>query len=260
MFNTHVFNTKIIHNEAELQGTPLVAPEARHGSSFVETFGNKTSSKKVIGKDASLGKTITTLTNFEVDPAIAVPSSGVVFFDEFIWDIGELDANIFGIGHRSIKVEVLQVDGAEPCAFSEEDTVEEQFDKFKGCGVGADIARVADPVATDSDMGVVGVILLWANVADHHGMTDLLALVGRDVLVVDEKECVGTFYSLFGWRSPRVNALAEPTQFISIGGIPNSLVAWVTTQLAMLKEFTCGRVQYGESRKVKAIKFSERGA
>lgn len=260
MFNTHVFNAKIIHNEAELQGTPLVAPEARSGSSFVEAFGNKTSTKKVIGQDASLGEAITTLTNFEVDPAIAVPPNEIVFFDEFIRDIGELDANIFGIGHRSIEVEVLQVDGTEPCALSGEDTVEEQFDKFQRCGVGANIARVADPVATDSDTGAVGVILLWANLADHHGMADFLALGGRDVLVVDEKECVGTFYPLFGWCSPRANALAEPTQFVGIGGIPNRFVAWVPTQLAMLKEFTCGRVQYGESREVKAIKVSERGA
>ena len=45
MFNAHVFNTKIIHNEAELKGTPFVAPEARGGSSFIETLGNKARSK-----------------------------------------------------------------------------------------------------------------------------------------------------------------------------------------------------------------------
>ena len=73
-------------------------------------------------------------------------------------------------------------------------------------------------------------------------MADFLALGGRDVLVVDEKECVGTFYSLFGWRSSRANALAEPTQFVSIGDLPNSLVAWVPMQLAMFEEFTCGKV------------------
>jgi hypothetical protein len=211
MFNAHVFNTKIIHNEAELQGMPLVAPEARSGSSFIETLGNKTSLKKIIGKDASLGKTITTLMNFEVDPAIAVPTSEVVFLDEFLRDVRELDAHIFGIGHRSIKVEVLQVNGAEPCAFPGEDTVEEEFDKFKGCGVGANVARVANPVATDSDTGAVRVILLWANFTDHHGMTNLLALVEGDVWVVNEKEGVGTSYPLVGLRSSRANALAETT-------------------------------------------------
>ena len=207
-----------------------------------------------------MGKPIAATANFIIYPAVTVTSQEIVFGDEVIRDISEFDADIFGIRHGGVQIEVLDVYGAEAGPLSGEDTVEEQFDKFKRCGVGANIARVADPVATDSDTGAVGVILLWANLADHHGMADFLALGGRDVLVVDEKECVGTFYSLFGWCSPRANALAEPTQFVGIGGIPNRFVAWVPPQLAMLKEFTCGRVQYRESREIKAIKVFERGA
>ena len=158
-----------------------------------------------------MGKAITTLANFEVDPAIAVTTSEVVFLDEFIRDVGELDAHILRIRHRSVKVEVLEINGAKLSAFPGEDTVEEEFDKFKGCGVGANVARVANPVATNSDTGAVRVILLYANFTDHHGMTDLLALVEGDVWVVDEKEGVGTSYPLVGWRSSRANALAETT-------------------------------------------------
>jgi hypothetical protein len=211
MFNTNVFHTKIIHNEAELQRTPLVAPEARSGSCFIEPLGNKTSPQKIIGKDASLGKTITSLTNFEVYPTIAVPTSEVVFLDEFIRDVGELDAHIFGIWHRSVKVEVLEINGAKPSAFPGEDTVEEEFDKFQGCGVGTNIARVANAVAADSDTGAIGVIFLWANFTDHHSMTDLFAFVKGDVWVVNEKESVGTSYSLFRRRVSRPDALAETT-------------------------------------------------
>ena len=47
-----------------------MAPEARSGSSFIETLGNKTSLKKIIGKDASLGKTIHPLTNLDVYPIV----------------------------------------------------------------------------------------------------------------------------------------------------------------------------------------------
>jgi hypothetical protein len=211
MFNTNVLHTKIIHNEAELQRTPLVAPEARGGSCFIEPLGNKTSPQKIIGKDASLGKTITSLTNFEVFPTIAVPTSEVVFLDEFIRDVGELDAHIFGIWHRSVKVEVLEINGAKPSAFPGEDTVEEEFDKFQGCGVGTNIARVANAVAADSDTGAIGVIFLWANFTDHHSMTDLFAFVKGDVWVVNEKESVGTSYSLFRRRVSRPDALAETT-------------------------------------------------
>jgi hypothetical protein len=200
-----------------------------------------------------LGKAITTLSNFEVYPAIAVATSEGVFLDKLIRDVRELDANIFGIGHGSIKVEVLKVNGAEPSALPGEDTVEEEFDEFKGCGVGANVARIANPVSADGDTGSVRIILLWADFTDHHGMTDLLALVEGDVLEVDEKEGVGTSYPLFGWRSTRANALAEPPEFVSVGGIPNSLVAGVPTKLAMFKEFTCSRIQDREGRRVTAI-------
>jgi hypothetical protein len=200
-----------------------------------------------------LGKAITTLSNFEVYPAIAVATSEGVFLDELIRDVRELDANIFGIGHGSIKVEVLKVNGAEPSALPGEDTVEEEFDEFKGCGVGANVARIANPVSADGDTGSVRIVLLWADFTDHHGMTDLLALVEGDVLEVDEKEGVGTPYPLFGWRSSRANALAEPPEFVSVGGIPNSLVAGVPTKLAMFKEFTCSRIQDREGRRVTAI-------
>ena len=157
-----------------------------------------------------MGKAITTLANFEVDPAIAVPTSEVVFLDEFIRDVGELDANIFGLGHRSVRIEILQVNGAEPCTPPGEDTVEEEFDEFKGGGVGANIAGEANPVATNGDTDLVRVILFRANFADNHGMTDLLALVEGGVLVVNDEEGVGTQYPLTCWRRSRTNALAEP--------------------------------------------------
>ncbi len=41
MLNANVFDTKVIHNEAELKWTPFVAPETWRGSSFVEALGNK---------------------------------------------------------------------------------------------------------------------------------------------------------------------------------------------------------------------------
>ncbi len=34
-----------------------------------------------------MGKAVTDLANFKVDPAIAVPTWKVVFLDEFFWDI-----------------------------------------------------------------------------------------------------------------------------------------------------------------------------
>ena len=124
MFNANVFDTKIIHNEAKLELMPFMAPKSWHGSSFVEALSNKVQSEKVIGQDANLGKSVTALANFKVDPAILVLAQEIVFLDELVWDVRKLDANIFWIRHRSVQIEVLEINGAEPSSFPGEDTIE----------------------------------------------------------------------------------------------------------------------------------------
>ncbi len=188
-----------------------MAPEPWHGSSFIEALSNEAGSKKVIGKDAGLGKSITALANFKIDPAVSVATNKVVFIDEFFRDVGELDAYIFGIRHGRVQIDVFEVDDVEASTFSGEDTVEEELDKFKRGRVGADIARIADSVAANGDMGAVRVILFRMNLTDNHGVADLLALVGQDVLVVNEEEGVGTCYPLTIRRRARSNPLAKAT-------------------------------------------------
>ncbi len=158
-----------------------------------------------------MGKAVTALANFKADPAIAVPTWKVVFLDKFFWDIGELNVNVFGIWHWSVEIEVFYVNGAEPCSLSGEDTVEEQLDEFEQGRVGANIAWIADSITTDGDKGAVRVILLRTNLADDRGVADLLALVGRDVLVVNEEKDVGACYPLTIQRRTLSNALAQAT-------------------------------------------------
>jgi hypothetical protein len=55
----------------------LWPPKSRRGSSVVEAISNEVQLKKAIGKDASLGKSITALANFKVDPAILVSVLGL---------------------------------------------------------------------------------------------------------------------------------------------------------------------------------------
>ena len=88
-----------------MEWTPFVAPKSWRGSSFVEALSNKAQSEKVIGKDASLGKSVTAFADFKVDPAISVLAQEIVFLDELVQDVMELDANIFGIRHRSVQID-----------------------------------------------------------------------------------------------------------------------------------------------------------
>ena len=62
--------------------------------------------------------------NFKVDPPITIPTGEMVFINEFRRYVQDFDAEIFRVGHGSVKVEVLQVNQAETCPFSRQDTVE----------------------------------------------------------------------------------------------------------------------------------------
>ena len=143
-----------------------------------------------------MGKAIASLANFEVDPPVSVRTSEVVLFNELRRNVRDFDADVFRVRHGSVEVEIFKVNGAEARTLPGDDAVEKEFDKFKGGGVSANITGEANPGASNGDTGPVRIILLRSDFADDHGMTDLLALVEGDVVVVNDKESVGTCYSL----------------------------------------------------------------
>jgi len=81
VFDSNIFYTRVIHYEAELDGTPFVAPEARGGFSLIVAFSKKARSEEIVGQNASLGKAVAALANFEVDPTVAVSTCKLVFFN-----------------------------------------------------------------------------------------------------------------------------------------------------------------------------------
>jgi hypothetical protein len=87
VFDSNIFYAKVVDDEAELVGMPFVAPEARRGGCFIESFSEEAGTNKIIGQDTSLGKPITALPNFKIDPAFAVTATEVVFREEFIRDV-----------------------------------------------------------------------------------------------------------------------------------------------------------------------------
>jgi hypothetical protein len=87
VFDSNIFYAKVVNDEAELEGMPFVVPEARRGGCFIESFSEEAGTKKIIGQDTSLGKPITALLDFKIDPAIAVTATEVVFHEEFVRDV-----------------------------------------------------------------------------------------------------------------------------------------------------------------------------
>ena len=68
MFDSNIFYTKVIYCEAELDGMPFVAPEAKGGFSLAVAFSKKVGSEEIIGQNASLGKAIAALAKFRSRP------------------------------------------------------------------------------------------------------------------------------------------------------------------------------------------------
>ena len=176
MFNSNIFYTRVIHYEAELDGMPFVVPEARGGFSLIVAFSKKARSEEIVGQNASLGKAVAALANFKVDPTVVVSTHKLVFFNKFSRDVCDYDVDILRIGHWGIKVEVLEVDGAELRAFAREDTVELQLEEFKGWGVGANISWVTNMTTSDGDVGTIRIVFIRSNFTHYHGVADFFRL------------------------------------------------------------------------------------
>ncbi len=74
-----------------------------------------------------MGQAVATLADFEVNPSITVQTCKLVFVNEIVRDVQDLDSNVFGLGHGSVKVEVLEVNGTKTCTFLREYSVEEEL-------------------------------------------------------------------------------------------------------------------------------------
>ena len=112
-------------------------------------------------------KAIAALENFEGDPTITVSTRKLVLLNEFCWDVCDFDVDIlWGRALGGINVEFLEVDGAKVYNFARDHTVEQQLEEFKGCGVGADIPRVTDAIASDDDAGMIRIIFIGRGSTD----------------------------------------------------------------------------------------------
>ena len=78
-----------------------------------------------------------------------------------------------GRSRGGLQVEVANVKHVELGAGAREDAVENELGKFKGCCGGADVARKGDAISSNGDARSVGIALLWADLANHFGVSDL---------------------------------------------------------------------------------------
>ena len=155
-----------------------MSPETWSGGGMIVASGVQTLFEETVGKDSGLGQTINAATNFKVDPAVADALGEVIFCDEFFGNVGEADADVFGTIERSAEIEVTDVEGDEFGASTREDAVDHELDKFEWGGFGADVAWVADVVASNGDASAVGMGFFGTDFTNNLGVSDFFAAVG----------------------------------------------------------------------------------
>ena len=93
-------------------------------------------------------------------------------------------------------------------------------------------------------MSVVGVLFLGADLANDFCVGNFLAYVRWDVVIVGNKESVGAQNSFFRAGGIGAYALAEESNFVGVGLVPDILVLWMFAELSVFKVFPCFYIQH----------------
>ena len=70
-----------------------------------------------------------------------------------------------------MQVEFANIKRGELGAWAREDAVKNELGKFKRCCRGADVSGKGDAISSNGDARVVGIALLWADLANHFGVS-----------------------------------------------------------------------------------------
>ena len=101
-------------------------------------------------------------------------------------------------------------------------------------------------IAANGDARAVGIVLLWAYLANHFGVSDFLSAVGGDIFEADEEEGVGSLYTFSSAVGRVANALAEPAEFVRVGLVPDLVEVWVLMELTVFESLPGGFVEDGK--------------
>ena len=89
---------------------------------------------------------------------------------------------------------------------------------------GADVVRIANVIAADSDTIAFGVFFWGEYLAKNFGVGYVLTYIQWGAIVVDNKEGVGAQDAFSRSRGIGANALEEATEFIGIVFVPKILI------------------------------------
>ncbi len=126
----NVLDGKVVDNVCKHDGAPFVTPEPGGGGCLLVVEFGKAVLEEIVGKDACLGETIHATVHLKVDPGVTGKLVELVLVDEFLGYVCKIDANVFWLVERGVKIEVLEVHGGKPGITLGDNTDDKQFNKF----------------------------------------------------------------------------------------------------------------------------------
>ncbi len=151
-----------------------------------------------------MGEAVHAFANFNIDPSFFVGLVPEVAVDDDLFGDDVLsEAHVFRIGHRSVEVEVGQVNAEEHGARGADCGVDEEFGGEKIRSGSALIAGKVDEVTADSESNAVDLLLLRADVADDAAVRRAVASRILSVAVI-----LGT--GTAWWLNLKVSVMRSP--------------------------------------------------
>ena len=180
-----VMNPEVVNNQDKGYWLPFVPPKPRGGGALVVPVCKKALGEEVIGKLTCLFEPIHAFGELVVYPAIVGILLKFILVDNFLGNYTELNLRIFRSIEGSVEVEVGEVGCHIFGPRCGEGAVDNQLDSFEGPCLCSTIAGVVDGVATNGDVGLVGICFCWMHLADNTGVCDIALAFGRYILEFD---------------------------------------------------------------------------
>ena len=142
MFFVSILYSKIIYDQAEHYGSPLVAPETKGCGRLVVTCFLNTDVELFVGDSDRLGQAIHTLTNVKIYPSVAGVLGEVIFIGKLLGDVGKFDFDVLWAVKWGTEAKCFYIEGSVFGALSGEDAVEKDVEKLQGCRVCTCVPKV----------------------------------------------------------------------------------------------------------------------
>ena len=159
------------------------------------------------------------MANSKVEPTIMHIFEKVVFINELLRDIAELDVEILRVVQWSLWIEVADIKGDTFGDLSREETVDDMFENIKRCSLGSHVSWVFDTVSANRNVNTIGIFIFGTEHAHDLGACDLFSEIHGYVVVVYDIEVVSEFGALGGFVGAGPYDLSETSEFICIGSV-----------------------------------------